>query len=900
MKRIVLLTFLIIVSLASFGKDIELFFNKKNNHSDIKNQLLITFNNADSLDSEVYVKQRVNSKIQDITQTSSNDKNLRFIRIKDGKQIKFNDVIFNVQPYGTTSLATITQWMNTHDAKHFLEDKQTSDVFTLSYTKGIGNLTLLLNNSASLGQAKYFYAKHNNKLIAVLFDVLNNFKPSNYNFTSAAVAVNSFDRRQTLNSIYYASVQASNSPRWQGNLKKYKVINGLQVGKYGEPVFNTYDGSFSEKVSNFWLLDNVKNGVSADKGGVAELLRNKNNRIIYSDVGTMNNLERLTTVRAKYSFGGGYKLAVEMGVKESEIQAYLDWAMGLNIDQISNAEGNIPFMRPDVFADPLHSTPLVINYGSSIRLLIGTNAGVLHMFEDKGNTVDENWAFMPKEFFKNIKSLRRNYSGQEKIYGIDGQITSHIEDFNGDGIINGSDKVWIFFGLGRGGTSYYALDISKPNKPKKMWHISNNTAGFSELGQSWSRAKIAYSKANIVGVGENAVAIPVLFFAGGYDISKDNKLTTNADDIDNSGKAIYMVDAKSGALKWSLTPSGGTTVFSGTDSIPSNIAILDSDGDGLTDRLYVGDTGGNIWRVDMPSANPKDPINPWTVFKLAVLGGKNKQSDLKFFNEPAIVRSIISETIATNAEKAGEKTDINYSQQEIAYDVLLIGSGDKTDPIAKDTNNAFFMIKDKHVQTQSFDNRARFIPPLPISKNSLYNYTSNPYENIFPIKSDSDQFAFNQLSSLVSKSSGWMINLGKNTGEKSTSEAIVINGEVYFTTFIPNDVAPYKNNRQGILYAVDLIRGTAVYNRQEEMSTEKPERATFINEQFLAAPTLMILPENDKNSTNEDDDIDSSAIGMKALAGLNKAGAIKIIVGGKIIPIGSKLKTMRTFLYIKE
>eukprot|EP00487_Bulimina_marginata_P006576 TRINITY_DN26294_c0_g1_i1.p1 TRINITY_DN26294_c0_g1~~TRINITY_DN26294_c0_g1_i1.p1 ORF type:complete len:110 (+),score=13.49 TRINITY_DN26294_c0_g1_i1:534-863(+) len=86
------------------------------------------------------------------------------------------------------------------------------------------------------------------------------------------------------------------------------------------------------------------------------------------------------------------------------------------------------------FGDPLHSKPFVVNYGDKIHLIIGTNAGALHMFKDSGDTVDETWAFMPKEFFPNIKSLRRNSTSDDKVYGVDGKITSFIDDKDGDGI----------------------------------------------------------------------------------------------------------------------------------------------------------------------------------------------------------------------------------------------------------------------------------------------------------------------------------------------------------------------------------------------------------------------------------------------------------------------------------
>ena len=51
-------------------------------------------------------------------------------------------------------------------------------------------------------------------------------------------------------------------------------------------------------------------------------------------------------------------------------------------------------------------------------------------------------------------------------------------------------------------------------------------------------------------------------------------------------------------------------------SIPSDVAALDRDRDGYVDRIYVGDTGGNIWRVDVGDAS----LANWTVNKLATVG----------------------------------------------------------------------------------------------------------------------------------------------------------------------------------------------------------------------------------------------------------------------------------------
>lgn len=804
--------------------------------------------------------------------------------VEDGETINFSGSKYSYENSAgyqqNNYLAGLAEWMSSRDLNTELTGKQTADIYTIGFSEGSANAEPLLKETAALGGGKYFYATDSAQLTAALVGALEDLEPSNDSLTSASVAANNFDRTETLNSVYYAMFQPENGPRWQGNLKKYKVVSSNQIGKHGNSALDLNSGQFSEDVTSFWSADNAKDGAAVTKGGVAEMLRNKTNRIIYSDIGSSDALALLTQTSAETSFGGSAELATALDVNENEVGTYLRWAKGENVDNIELPDGSIPIMRPDVFGDPLHSKPLVVNYGDSIRILIGTNAGALHMFEDKGDSVDESWAFMPKEFFKNIKPLRENYSTAEKVYGVDGNITSYVEDNNGDGVINGTDKVWVFFGLRRGGTSYYALDISTPSSPSKLWHIDASTTGFGRLGQSWSQPKLGYSKLNISGSGNSAVAAPVLFFGGGYDVVNDSNTTviTYA-----KGNAVYMIDAKTGVLKWSMAPAGGDTVFPGIDSIPSSIAILDSDGDGLTDRLYTGDTGGNVWRVDMPSANPADSEDPWSVFKLAELGGvTNTTDDLRFFNEPSIVRTFISETIETKVTDLDGETAI-FHHQEKPYDAVLIGSGDRSNPLGTDTNDRFFMIKDQHIKTKSFYNIVEPKKPVAQLKSDLYNYTDNPFDQTLTLAKR------NELARDVSKKSGWFINLNlEDTGEKSTAEAIVINGVVYFTTFIPPNLDPNlvyceQPNGTGLLYAVDLALGTAVYNWKinddvppDDVPPDDAVRSIKISEQFLGAPTLIVVP-----------DANGDTIG-------------NIIVGREVVITPFKLQTMRTYLYIKE
>ena len=175
------------------------------------------------------------------------------------------------------------------------------------------------------------------------------------------------------------------------------------------------------------------------------MLRTKTNRVFLSDVKLDNGkLLPLNQENALHTYLTTALLADELNVEDDDehlnIDNMLAWAKGVNVDQVE-VSNKIPTIRNDVFGDPLHSKPLAINYASTsgsedIRLIVGTNAGVLHMFSDSGNSVDEAWAFMPKEFLKNISALRDNDPSSEKIYGIDGSATVYISDIDGDGAID--------------------------------------------------------------------------------------------------------------------------------------------------------------------------------------------------------------------------------------------------------------------------------------------------------------------------------------------------------------------------------------------------------------------------------------------------------------------------------
>lgn len=700
---------------------------------------------------------------------------------------------------------------------------------------------------------------------------------STSSLTSASVSANSFDRTQTLDSVYYGVFEPSTAARWQGNLKKYKIVNGAQVDANDASAVNS-EGEFAEGSKSFWSTAVDGNDVS--KGGVAAMLRTSTtvSRTFFTDItgtGALTSILNDDTTEAtiddaiadniEAQYANVALKADAFDIDESEvgdISDHIKWAMGVDVDD--DDEDTSTVVRLDVFGDPLHSKPVVINYGTgNPRIVIGTNAGVLHMFEDDAtsNMVTENWAYLPNELFKNIKPLRENtITVDNKIYGLDGEITLHINDENNDGIVNNSDTAWLFFGLRRGGRSYYALDITTPNAPELMWKIDATATGinsFSELGQTWSKPQVVRSELNTDDPDKLVVV-----FGGGYDTKKD-ATGPNTHDDDN-GAAVYIVNARTGALILKKETASN-------NGIASSVATLDSDNDAFVDRLYVGDTGGDVWRIDIPD----DTVANTSIIKLASLGGTTDTADRRFFNKPSIVRTYILETI-----NMGSESEPYIIKQEVPYDAILIGTGDRATPTVIGTNDMFFMIKDKYIKTQQLDTLSPAIAAVTLSE--LYNYTGNPFQGYPTLTTE-------QEGNLVDASSklGWYFNLAL-PGEQSSAEAIVINNVVYFTSYSPASASTCSvTPGDAWLYAIDLALGIKKYNWSSDFDNRE-NRIKHIGSQFLGTPTL-ISTEVTEETTDEDGD----PITVTGLQG-------DIIVGKEIIPVGFVLQTMRTSLTIQE
>jgi type IV pilus assembly protein PilY1 len=710
----------------------------------------------------------------------------------------------------TSYLPSLSKWLHENDINSALEGDQIVTLYTVGFGEdAITEAGTLLEAAATGkkadGSVGYYPAQDATALGLALRSALIGILNSTSTFSSPAIASNNFDRTRSLDSIYYAMFLPERGSRWRGNLKKLKLVGHTQKDADGNAAINA-NGSIEDTARTYW--SSVADGNEVGQGGVVEMFNSLNltNRVLYSNVGSGGGLSALTKANAIVTAGSEANLATYMDVDAAAIQKNLDWARGVDVDD-DDSDDSVVDNRSDIFGDPLHSKPLVINYGPvsnpDLRIVVGTNAGFLHMFDDNGDSVSESWAFMPYELMPNIKLLRDNISGSDKVYGMDSSPMSYILDNNGDGLIDASagDKAWVYAGMRRGGSSYYAIDVSIPDSPVWLWKMGPDDAGMSEMGQSWSKPTLAFVKNNV----SAGIAQPSLVIGGGYSTNKDGTSTTT----DPVGKAIYIVDAKTKTLKWSLSPAvtgGVNTSFSGIiDSIPGEIKTMDSDFDGFIDRLYGIDVGGNLWRVDMPGSDPMSSSTKWTAFKLAELGGTGAD-DRRFFSAPTVARSFFSHVNETEITNADNTTETIIVRKELPFDGVLVGSGNRSHPNETGTSDKLFMIQDRDIVSQSFVEDI----PTAITLTNLYDITSNP----FGAATTDDEWVALQID--LSGYLGWKFSLS-TSGEKSLSSSSVIGGVAYYTSFTP--AGAIEDNQctllagEGTLYALNMHYGTKVYDK---------------------------------------------------------------------------------------
>lgn len=772
-------------------------------------------------------------------------------------------------------------------------NNQTVAMYTIDVYNKQPNVdhTALLMSAAHKGGGRYFSATNEGALIKALREIFAEIQSVNSTFASASLPVNATNRAQNENQVFIGMFRPDPGmkPRWYGNLKRYQLVfegDGVTVtlgDRNGAVAVNKQTGFIGDCAVSHWTTDSpidpndltkgyywsnvavspnpaskcsgldsskvysdLPDGPTVEKGAIAEVLRKGNNPSITDSAPTWEVNRSIYTTSSAFSTGM-IALTDSATLDAGGDTTRKSWARGKDVININNPIKEVSGLsteqtRASIHGDVVHSRPLPVTYGPGDGVIYyGANDGMFRAVD--AETGNELWALMPFEFAQTnfVDRLRNNtplikYTGisdsaypsppERKSYGWDGSIGIAQDKEN--------TKVWIYPTMRRGGQMVYSLDVTNKNAPFIKWkhgcYAGSCSAGFENMGQTWSAPVVA----PVAGYATEKVAI----FGGGYD---------SCEDIDNLGAScaapkganVYVVDAGSGAL---------LKTFNTTRSVASEVAVVDMDNDGKADYGYVGDTGGNLYRIDMVTrsvvsgAAVYTSLAPaaWTIRKIGKAG-----TGRKFLFQPAL---------------------LPISRDGRVY--VAIGSGDREHPLASNTafgvTNRFYVYLDD-VRVTSGEAR---------DLNDLDNRTEDKgceSESILPASSDI----------------GWYMDLNQyGAGEQTVTSALILGGQVVFSTNRP--IPPAAGTCSTVLgeargYWVNLFNGSGTIS-SNAVSCGGDRSSVFVGGGLPPSPVTGSVLVNGKPVT--------VVIGAADRDG----GASTPISPGKVVPV---VKPTRSRIYHK-
>lgn len=501
----------------------------------------------------------------------------------------------------------------------------------------------------------------------------------------------------------------------------------------------------------------------------------------------------------------------------------------------------------------IHSAPTVVTYGFDDSgdtytydnvVFVSGNDGFLRALDADDGA--EYFSFFPQALLPRLGSWYDMPAGTLQ-YGLDSTWTAWAQDLpdaegNFDGQITGSGFVRLYGGMRRGGYGYYFLDVTDRESPELLRVIDRSTTGFENMGQTWSQPVLA----KVLPPGASA-PLAVLFFGGGYDPDDDAEnpgLATGpcADIVDAEGRLtqtrtcgnqLYMVSAggfagntradkaTAGDLLWYASDEGVARDFSATTasgstpahavvsnmnhSIPATVKTVDIDGDGYVDRVYVGDMGGQLFRIvinnGLAAADAASFIRVETLAQVGHEGAASEtlSNDRKFYETPSAAL-------------------MKYADGS-RYVGIALGSGWRENPRNTDVDDEFYFFKDTVNDSQTLSTLVR---PNASSRDfvlNLENYTG----------------AFATLD--VAQGLAMSANAdGAYEGEKAFGTPVILFGNVFFPSYLPpttqevtqaaNECGPPPNRSRLTFFRVGADAQAFRYNNEglirEAVSSSDP------------------------------------------------------------------------------
>jgi type IV pilus assembly protein PilY1 len=685
-------------------------------------------------------------------------------------------------------LDDVAKFLYDNDLRADMEETQNIVTYTIAFSMTDGPAKDLVESAAQKGGGQYYTADNFDQLRWAFQNILGEILEISTSYTAPVVPISQMEKTTSGSNIYLALFKPTRNAFWKGNIKKFGLAssddpaNGIEQGdvldRYGSRATDD-NGYIYDTAVSYWGTD--PDGGDTELGGVGGALVG---RTLAREIYTWTKIDKPLKQPNNAFTKDNSKLTYDMfGVADdAEKNKVIDFIYGLDAYD-EDGDLDTTEKRKWILGSFIHSRPEFIHYSSTTTVIYaGANDGLFHAFDDA--TGEELWAFVRPDLLDKLKTLNGNsmqyfYDAPPRAIVIDNDHDGNIE-INPDG-----DMVFLVFGERRGGNHTYALDVSDPYDPILHWDIDFNLADFSEMGQSWCTpafGRIAYDNRLVV------------FLSGGYDPNQDADPVINPDTM---GRGIYVVDLIDGSLVWKYTHAEDANMVY---SIPSDIAAIDTTDNGLVDRLYVGDMGGQLWRFDIGSTNPTN----WTGEILFNANSSVSPGDplKKIFYPPDVT-------------------------QEEGYEMVFFGTGNRAHPNEETVIDRIYAVKDRDTG-------------VTLDENSLENVTDDLLQDS-SYAGDKDA-----LRTQILNGNGWYIRLVDNLGEKVLSPPIVFDRTAYFTTFTPTlsgggDPCVLEEGTAR-LYALGYRTGEAVLNFDtSSQAVGRSDRSLVIGSSIPSGLVIAIL-----------------------------------------------------------
>ncbi|MEW8030387.1 MAG: hypothetical protein AB2748_19760 [Candidatus Thiodiazotropha endolucinida] len=670
------------------------------------------------------------------------------------------------------------------------QETQNIVTHTIGFDTNDSTIENFMMSIATAGGGSYYPATSVSDLVSAFTAIVTEAMESiPYAYTAPVIPFNQDNAAVSGNRIFVPMLVPAAETFWKGNLKSYTISTSTSGGDIaitltdadGNDIIND---SFEFVPSRDHWNPSGDDGADPLVGGAAQQMTITGHRNLYTNT---NPSSPLSDTSNRVHRDNDLVTHALLGVADGDDvtrNALLDW-ISWDPSLIGDAS------HEGVMGAPLHTQPAVMNYNSGDVILLPTSEGVLEAIDEE--TGQELWAFMPTDLLGGIQTIFNNNPASIPYYGLDGPLT----------VYETNNRKMAIVGMRRGGRNYYMLDITDRLNPSFVTTL-NTSVGLHRLGQTWSKPHFVSMEIN------GAASRDVLVFGGGYDPDQDTA-TSRTDD--NEGNAIYIVDALDGALITVISPDGSAdvTISDMDNGIAGDLLPVDINANGITDRLYAADVGGRIIRVDIP-----DHEFASTSMDGGIIADINSgTSELRrFFNTPEVGY---------------------YNLGGVQYLAILVGSGNRTNPLDVTVTDRFYMIKDPAVWTKP-------TTYVTVTPNQLYDASDNLVQD----GTDSQRVA---ATNSIATLNGWFIDFGLS--EKSFSKAVLYDYAVLFTTFSAERSAELAAceargaSGVGRFYAINMKDASAIFDGLggSEGTLDSNDRSKVLSMLGMPPSPTLVFPE---------------------------------------------------------